>query len=142
MNPEQIIILTCQDCSKIKTCMKTCVFIDRLAGNGGSTKEKLPPPNPLEDICYGCEDVKDCNGQCSRTDYKLNLLETLKQRETFREGVVLNIRELQDVRLKAISALLYVDFKVADIPYAGELLNIKERRIYQIIKEGHAIQDP
>ena len=112
--------LTCKDCPKFKGCNKLCIFMDKLAGSGRSTKELLPPPEPPD------------NG----FDYKDILLEIQVARSARRRRNIADIRELSNMRLKAITALLYAGFSVSDIPYIVELLDIKERRLYQIIEDA------
>ena len=136
MNEDQLISLTCQDCNKSKNCKSTCVFIDKLAGRDKSTREKLPPPDPNNEACIHCDQVQDCNGRCDKTDYTMHLTSVKDTRQAFKKKTILDIRELHDTRLKAISALLYAGFKVKEIPYIVEVLNIQRSRLYGIIKEN------
>jgi hypothetical protein len=129
--------LTCEDCNKSKHCKTPCVFIDKLAGKGKSTRELLPPPNPHHAMCGQCKDKNDCiTGRCEYTDYNMTLTEVITVRERMKKKNILSIRQLNDTRLKAISSLLYAGFKVSEIPYIVEILNIQRSRLYAIIKDN------
>jgi hypothetical protein len=136
INPEHLMVLSCEDCDKRAHCKKACVFIDKLAGKGKSTRELIPPPDPNHAACSNCKDKQTCiTGSCEYTDYKLNIIEVDKVRQNKKKRNIMDIRELEDTRIKAVTALLYAGFKVKEIPYIIEVLNIKERRLYQIIEE-------
>lgn len=135
IKPAQLFDLTCNDCSKKGTCKEPCIFINKLAGKGKGRRECLPPPGIDHLHCETCpESQSGCNGNCTSTNYNLKLIEIQAVKEDLRKKNISDIRNLDNVRHKAIAALRHGGFRVADIPYIVELLDISERHIYRIVK--------
>lgn len=107
-----------------------------MSKGGKGCKELIPPPTPGMYDCGSCPDRQECGGRCEKTDYNMRLATLQDSKAAFKKKTIADIRELQELRLKAISALLYAGFTVSDIPYIVELLDIKQRRLYQIIKDA------
>ena len=128
--------ITCRDCRKRVYCDEPCIFVERIVGKGKSTKELLPPPDPRQISCANCPEKVDCLGRCEKTDYNFRLAAIQDQRAVFRKHTIADIRGLRNFRLKAIAALLYAGFRVADFPEIRERINIKQSQLYAIIKEG------
>ena len=126
--------VTCDDCRKKEYCKQPCIFIERLAGKDKGTRELIPPPNPRQISCVSCPKVGECLGRCEKTDYNVKLVAIQAKKAALKRQTIVDIRGLQGIRLRAITALLYAGFKVREIPYIVEKLNIKKSQLYEIMK--------
>lgn len=110
---DQLMQLTCKDCDKVEHCKKPCIFIDKIAGKGKSTRELLPPPEPPD----------------KGLDYKEVLIERQEARAKAKPYDISDIRIIDDVRIRAIAAMSYGHISKHD---QARLLSISVRTIERL----------
>ena len=112
MELSQILALTCKECSKDTSCKNPCIFIDHLAGRGKGRREALAPPLPDED-----------------KDYKKILIMMQQSIESNRNTTIKEVRQIPDINIRTIAALLYAQIPIKDIAYQ---LDKSERTIRRL----------
>jgi hypothetical protein len=108
INPEHLAQLTCQECSKKEHCKAPCIFVDKIAGGKKSCRELIPPPEPPE----------------TGRDYKEVLIEL--QLSRVKQYNISDIRDINDIRVRAIAAMTYANISKAD---QARMMNISVRTI-------------
>ncbi|MCI4626568.1 MAG: helix-turn-helix domain-containing protein [Candidatus Magnetoovum sp. WYHC-5] len=110
--------IECKKCKKYNTCDTTCIYVDNVVDdNKGDYALSL-----------------EYNDERLTEDYKdvLNDLRAgLEKRQ--REINIEHIKQIRDLRLRAIATMIYAGIPVVDI---ATLLNKSESQIYRIIKKG------
>ncbi len=106
----------CSECLKYHYCKEPCLYIDAMRQLGTEEvrlQEVLAPPDGRE-----CE------------DYKKALIEIQEAKEARNSRYIEKIRLLKG-RRKIIAALIHAEVSMEEI---AELLRLKIRKVYQIIK--------
>lgn len=110
--------LLCKNCAHYETCEKPCIYVDNIAYDG-TKKDEFS-------FCFDDNRIT--------ADYKEILEEIKKGAEKRKRNInIESIRNIKDMRLRAIATMIYAKISIMDI---ANLLNRSESQIYRIIKKG------
>ena len=115
------IYFSCENCPQHAKCSKICWPIEQLIKKDSKLRERLSPPDITDRTC--------------QANYNGVLAERQEIRRHRKKKNIGYIRDIEATRMKAIASLIYAGFTVREIPFIIELLDIKERRLYQIIAQ-------
>ncbi|MEO5361872.1 MAG: helix-turn-helix domain-containing protein [Nitrospirota bacterium] len=108
--------LLCTDCRKYTGCKELCVHVEQ---------ELLA----LDSADYYIE----FNDSIITTDYKIILAEIAEGQQWKRRVTIENIRTIKDIRLRAITVMLFSGMPVKQI---SKILNISISTLYRIIRNN------
>lgn len=110
----------CVGCANIDKCFHPCLYLQTVREITNYTNkplyEMLAPPDIQDDRIH-------------TRDYKELLVNNQQARQQIKNINISEIREIYDLRLRAIAAMLYADISQQDI---ARLLKVTVRRIRQI----------
>ena len=112
---------TCEDCPQHSKCKKICWPVSQLIKRDRGLKERLAPPHITD--------------RTSQTDYNMELADRQAIRNSRKKKNIGYIRDIEATRMKALASLIYAGFTIHEIPFIIEILDIKERRLYQLIAQ-------
>lgn len=105
----------CTECRKSKYCTSPCIYIDiihNLAGKPKALRELLRPPE----------------GEPEH-DYKEVLITQQEERQAALNTTIKEIREVSDVNLRAIFAMLYAKISIKEVAF---IMDKSERTIRRL----------
>lgn len=105
----------CTGCRKTQYCNSPCMYLDiihNLAGKPKALRELLKPPE----------------GEAEH-DYKQTLVDHQEARQIVLTTTIKEIREVPDVNLRAISAMLYAKMTIGEIAF---IMDKSERTIKRL----------
>ncbi|MBF0319057.1 MAG: hypothetical protein HQL01_04550 [Nitrospirae bacterium] len=111
------LVTSCMRCKKYMTCNETCVYVDRILSLKSYSQE-----------CQMDDTVQMC-------DYKDVLNELREGKEVSRKIHIGKIRQIKDIRLRAIALLIYGKISIFEI---AALLDKSVSQIYRIVNRGQS----
>ncbi|MBF0553034.1 MAG: hypothetical protein HQK96_00585 [Nitrospirae bacterium] len=108
--------VSCMRCKKYISCNETCVYVDRILPVNSHTKEILTSDDNV-----------------LMRDYKEVLNELREVREMNKKINIGKIRQIKDIRLRAIASMIYSKISIFEI---AALLDKSVSQIYRIVNSG------
>ncbi|MBF0487822.1 MAG: hypothetical protein HQK98_06645 [Nitrospirae bacterium] len=109
------LVVSCMRCKKYISCNETCVYVDRILSANSHAKEILTSDN------------------VQMRDYKEVLNELREVRDMSKKINIGKIRQIKDVRLRAIALMIYGKISIFEI---AALLDKSVSQIYRIVGRG------
>jgi hypothetical protein len=109
------LVTSCMRCKKYITCVEACVYVDRILSMKSYSPEYVADDNVL--MC----------------DYKEVLNELREGRDVTKKIHIGKIRQIKDVRLRAIAVMIYAKISIFEI---AALLDKSVSQIYRIVNRG------
>ncbi|MBF0456892.1 MAG: hypothetical protein HQK99_03250 [Nitrospirae bacterium] len=111
------LVTSCMRCKKYISCNETCVYVDML----------LPviPNSPEVPV----------DGNVLTRDYKEVLNDLREGKEMFKKIHIGKIRQIKDIRLRAIASMIYGKISIFEI---AALLDKSVSQIYRIVGRGQS----
>lgn len=110
----------CVGCNNSKTCFKPCLYLDiirKLTGMKNKGRmESLAPPDTTDDRAH-------------REDYKEIILDQQKNKLLAINTTIKEIRNLGDINLRAVAAMLYAGLTIQEISF---IMDKSERTIKRL----------